>query len=294
MITLAQLFLNGLAAGGMIAPAAMGFALILGVARFWHFAHGAVYLWAMYTGYIVVAHLGGGLLVAAGLATIVAAASSLLLYQVLYRPLRNGGATPMMLLIASLGAFIAMVNVPPLLFGFDVQVLPRLLPAGAIPLGPVRMTAAQVAGVGVTLVILVLLLAALYATAAGRQVRAVISSPHTASVIGIDVARVERTVFVIGSAVLAPTAVLAAADIGAHPDAGLNAVLLAAVACIVGGIDNVPGACLGAFVVGLAMNLGVWKIATGWQTALAFGLLVVFILVRPTGFFGRRLWRVEV
>jgi branched-chain amino acid transport system permease protein len=115
-----------------------------------------------------------------------------------------------------------------------------------------------------------------------------------AEVVGIDVDQVRLLTFILGSALAAPAAVLVAADTGAHPEMGLTATLIAAVSVVVGGLGSLPGAFVGALIVGLAQNVGVWKVSSAWQQAIAFGLLLAFILFRPTGVFGRRLWRSHV
>lgn len=294
MEALVQLIANGVVAGAAYAPVALGFAMILGVARFWHFAHGAVYVLAAYVAYVLVAraHLP---LVAALLAAMGAAAAlGAVMELALYRPLRRVGVSPSVMLVASLGAFIVLSNVVPLLFGFDVQVLAGAFPPGSLQLWYARLTWVQIAMIAAALVVLGCLQLVLQATRPGRSIRAVISNPDMAEVVGVDVDRVRLLAFALGSAVAAVSAVLVAADTGAHPEMGLNAVLIAAVAVIVGGLGSVPGAFAGAFAVGLAQNVGVWKISSAWQQAIAFLVLLVFILFRPTGFFGRRLWRAQV
>ena len=92
----------------------------------------------------------------------------------------------------------------------------------------------------------------------------------------------------------APAAILIMMDRGGTPDMGMEAILIAAIAVIVGGIGSVPGAALGALIIGLAQNLGVMKIPSEWQAAIAFGVLLVVVIVRPHGLLGKKLKKAEI
>src|SRR5262249_28906627 len=131
-------------------------------------------------------------------------------------------------------------------------------------------------------------------TAAGRALRAVTLDPAMARVVGIDIGRVRLLAFALGSALAAVSAAMGAVDVGLEPGRGLSVVLVAAIAVLVGGADTFAGAALGGLVLGLALNLGVWRIDAAWREALAFAVMLVFILARPTGLMGRRLERHEV
>jgi branched-chain amino acid transport system permease protein len=87
---------------------------------------------------------------------------------------------------------------------------------------------------------------------------------------------------------------MAAIDVGVEPGRGLSVVLVAAIAVLVGGLDAFTGAALGGLILGLAMNLGLWRIGAEWREALAFGVMLAFILLRPTGLYGRALEKHEV
>ena len=102
------------------------------------------------------------------------------------------------------------------------------------------------------------------------------------------------TTFALGSALAGVAAILAALDTDMRPTMGFDALLMGVVAAVVGGIGSIPGAFLGGLLLGLALNLGVWKLSTGWQDAIAFSLLILFLVFRPQGFFGLPLRRKSV
>jgi branched-chain amino acid transport system permease protein len=128
----------------------------------------------------------------------------------------------------------------------------------------------------------------------GRAIRAVSSSPEMARTVGIDLKRVHLLTYAVGSAISAPAGILVAMDVGVEPYRGTTFVLLASVAVIMGGIGSIPGALLGALFLALLENLGVWKIPSEWQSTISFGVFLVFIVVRPRGFFGRRIQSAEL
>jgi branched-chain amino acid transport system permease protein len=100
--------------------------------------------------------------------------------------------------------------------------------------------------------------------------------------------------YALGSAIAAPAGIIVAMDVGAEPYRGTTFVLLASVGVIMGGIGSIPGAMVGGVFLGLLENLGVWQIPSEWQSAISFGVFLVFIVVRPRGFFGRRIQSAEI
>ena len=115
-----------------------------------------------------------------------------------------------------------------------------------------------------------------------------------AAVIGISADRIYLLAFVIGSALVAPASLLVSLHTGLTPSMGMTAIMMGAIAVIVGGLGSIPGAALGALLIGIAENVGVWQIPSEWQSSIAFGILLVFIVFRPTGFFGQKMRKAEI
>jgi branched-chain amino acid transport system permease protein len=285
-----QLFVNGLAVGSLGAGLAMGFTLILGVHRFWHLAHGAVYLWAAYFTYLLLSTLRLPLLAVFILIPLVAGALGGLLDLVIYQYLWVRRVHPMVMLLASMGAYIAASNLAALLFGFDPKVsaapvLDHSYLFASISITLIQMLAIVLGGVSFVLVRLIL-----DRTRAGLEMRATILDEDMAQVVGAHPFRTRLLSIMLGSALVGWPALLTAVDTGVEPSIGLDAVLIAAVAAIVGGLGSVEGAYLGALLVGIAQMLPLAVLPTQWQSAIVFVVLIIFVLIRPTGFFGRTLW----
>lgn len=289
----AQLVVNGVVAGSLYALVACSFGLILGATGTFHFAHGVVYAMGAYAAYFAATGLGLALAPAVAAGILAAALLGLLIELVIYRPLRRIAASPLVILIASLGVLIVLENAIAIIFSTDAKVLEGF-PRRTFIAGGVGFTTLHITMVAVSLAAFLGLLAFLRWTRSGQAIRAVANNPEMATIVGIDTPRVFLLVFALGSAVAAPAAILTMLDRGATPDMGMEAILIAAVAVIVGGIGSIPGAALGALIIGLAQNLGVMTIPSEWQAAIAFGLLLVVVIVRPRGLLGKKLRKAEI
>ncbi|MBI4610078.1 MAG: branched-chain amino acid ABC transporter permease [Candidatus Rokubacteria bacterium] len=289
----AQLTVNGLIGGSLFALLAISFGIILATTRTFHFAHGIVYTAAAYAAYAFAEKLS----IPLGLAVVLAVAAAGLvgvgIEVLVYQPLRRLYASQLTILIASLGVLIIIENAIAIFFGTDAKILSGF-PSRLIVLGGVAFTTLHLTVVLVSWGLFGILLLYLYGTRSGRTMRAVANSPEMAEIVGIDTRRVFVTAFAIGSALAAPAAILYTLDKGATPDMGVTAVLMAAIAVIVGGVESLPGAALGGLIIGLARNWGIWLVPSEWQSAIAFGILLVVILFRPTGLFGVKLRKAEI
>jgi branched-chain amino acid transport system permease protein len=289
-----QLAATGLVVGSLYVLCALGWGLIYGTTLHFHVAHGAVFTLAAYYAYAAQKFLGLPLSIAVLAAIVAAALSGLLIDLLIYQPLERRGAIRTTLFIASLGLLTLIENLLAIIFTPDPLRMDVGRLADAVRLGPVFLTRLHLVSVATAILGFLALMAFLKYSLWGQAIRAVSSSPEMARTVGIDLRRVHLLTYAVGSAISAPAGILVAMDVGVEPYRGTTFVLLASVAVIMGGIGSIPGALLGALFLALLENLGVWKIPSEWQSTISFGVFLIFIVVRPRGFFGRKVQSAEI
>jgi branched-chain amino acid transport system permease protein len=194
----------------------------------------------------------------------------------------------MVFLVASLGAFTCLQAFLAILFTSQFQTLGSN--AGEIvtyTIGGGIIT--QVQAIIVVSVVLIMVTLGLFLKKSlfGKSVEAISDNEQVAKVVGINTEKVISWVCIIGSAIAGLAGILVGFDTGLEPTMGMNLLLKGVIASIIGGIGNVYGGVLGAFLLGFVENFGIWKISGEWKDAIAFGLLIVFLLVRPQGILKR-------
>lgn len=288
MELLGQLMINGLASGAIYALIAVGFGVVYNATGVFHLAHGAVVTFAAYVFYLALVVLHLWLPLACLLTVAAAAFLGCLIERLIYEPLRAKGAKPFALMIASLGFLVALQNVFAIAFGTDIR---TVWTAGlkVYRLGPLTVTSLHLAVAVVALATFLLLQVFLTRSKHGRAIRALADNPALAVVIGINTSRAYLLVLALGSALAAVAAMLFSCDVGVEPDMGFAIVFLSAVAVITGGAGYLPGALLGALLLGVVQQLAIWQIDSAWQNGIVFAAVLVFLLMRPQGLFGNRL-----
>ena len=203
-----------------------------------------------------------------------------------YYPLRKHNAPNLVYLLASFGVFIFIQNLIQLIYGAQILTL-RTGPVkvGHSILGAV-ITDIQVFIIIVSLVLFFLAWIFIQKSKLGKAIRAVSDDPVGARVVGINSEKIILTAFAIGSALAGVAGILISLETNIEPTMGFNAILKGIIASIVGGIGSIPGALFGGVFLGLAENLGIWKIQAGWKDTIAFAILIVFLLIRPSGIMG--------
>ncbi len=206
--------------------------------------------------------------------------------RLVYYLLRKQKASNLIFLLASFGIFIFIQNMIQLIYG--AQIL-------TIRTGPV-VVGHHVLGAVITDIHILILVSSITLSVAlwlyvkysklGKAMRAVADDPVAASVVGINSEVIIMAVFFIGSALAGAAGILISLETNLEPTMGFNAILKGMIAAIIGGIGSIPGAVLGGYFLGLAENLGIWKIQAGWKDAIAFAILIIFLLFRPGGIMG--------
>jgi len=278
-----QLFLNGLLAAGIYALVAVGFGLIYRTTHFFNFAHGAVYTLGAYLICVLNQRFGISTPFSILIATVIAAAVGVALWLFVYSPLRQAGASDLILLVASVGIFTVFQNSISAVFGDASISLGFGAYWGVVEILGARVTSLQILIAATAFFLCLAVTVLLWRTRLGNAILAVGADTHLAELSGIDSNRVTVQVFALGSAMAALGGILIGMDTDITPLMGYGAMLNAIVAIIVGGARNPIGWLVGAVVLGIAQHVGVWRIESHWQDAIAFGLLLLFMIFRPNG-----------
>jgi branched-chain amino acid transport system permease protein len=215
---------------------------------------------------------------------VVAGALGFFLDKLIYQPLRKRQASNMVLLVASLGAFTVIQAVIAMLFTSQFQTLSQNIGTQKIyDLAGGVITQTQVIILLCGLVIMVGLMLLTKFTMFGKAIKAISDDEEVAKIVGINTNRIIGYVFFISSAIAGLAGILVGYDTGIEPIMGMPLLLKGVIAAIVGGVGNIYAGVLGAFLLGFVENFGIWKISGEWKDAIAFGLLLLFLIFRPKG-----------
>jgi branched-chain amino acid transport system permease protein len=283
----AQLAANGFISGSLYALLAVSWGLIFATTKIFHFSHALTLTIAVYAAVVCVSVRGVGLPGGFAAAAVVGALVGVGIEWLLYRPLRRVQATQLNVFLASLGLLIAGQSLLLIVFGPQARTLEGF-PMRGIALGPVSFTTIEALWMGVAWLAIGGLLAWLWLTRHGLAIRAVASNPDLAHCVGVDRERVFVLVFAVGSALVGIGGTLLALRDTASPTMGVHPVLAAFIAVFLGGIGSIPGAAVGGVLLGLAENMGGLLLPGYWQGVIAFLVLFLVLVVRPSGLLGAR------
>jgi branched-chain amino acid transport system permease protein/neutral amino acid transport system permease protein len=297
---LIRLAVYGIMLGSIIALGAIGLSLVYGVLRFANFSHGELLAVGAYVAFGLMAVLPQGkplrplsfgweFLVALVVAMVATGAVAYGIDWVLFRHLRKRRSPQVILAMSALGAAFFVRSIIYLAWGADFRFYywGRPRPAWHLPLG-IRFRPDQLFILGLALVLVVLLYLLLERTKMGKAMRATADNPELARVTGIDTARVIRWTWMIGGGLAAAGGVLLGLDAQLRPEMGWWMLLPMFAAVILGGIGNPYGALAGGLIIGMAQQLSTAFIKTTYKPGVAFLIMIVILLIRPQGIFGRR------
>ncbi len=281
-----QQLANGLTIGIVYALIATGLALVYGVLRILHFAHGGVYMVAAYAALFLVVATGLPFWPALALALVLAGLLGVLIERLVYRRLR--GESPIAPLIAGVGVYIFLEDMLRRIAGPYTRPFPTDFP-GSVTVGALQLTFKQGLVFAASLLGLALLVYLIRGTRVGLGLQAVAQDRQTAASMGIDVNRVVALSFFVGSALAGLAGILVGMYFNAV-DPGMGAIpgMKAFAIVVLGGLGSVPGAVVAAVALGLVETLvtGYFNLPLG-RDAIAFVLLIAILLFRPQGLFGR-------
>ena len=294
---LQQLF-NGLSLGAIYALIAIGYTMVYGIIGMINFAHGEVYMIGAYIGLVTLSAIGvqSGLPVWAIIAimlivsVVITGVYGLVVEQVAYKPLRS--SPRLVALISAIGMSIFLQNWVALGQGARDMAVPQLSP-GALRFGSeggfeVFVPYSRILIIVVAVALMALLTLYIKHSRMGRASRACSQDMHMAGLLGIDTNRVISFTFVLGAVLAAVGGVLIALAVGKlNPFIGFIAGIKAFTAAVLGGIGSIPGAMLGGIILGVAETFAAAYISSEYKDIVAFGLLVLILLFRPTGLLGK-------
>ena len=280
-----DILINGLSLGSIYALIALGYTMVYGIAKMLNFAHGDIIMVGGYVIYVFMAT--NNPLLAIGMAVIGCVLLGITIEKVAYKPLR--GASPLAVLITAIGVSYLLQSLAQIIFG-SANKMVTVYDFGSVKIFGVPMQVSSLVTLGVTVVVMVVLTLFIKYTRLGRAMIAVSEDKGAAQLMGINVNGIITVTFAIGSALAALAGLFyllkapsISSTLGAMP--GIKAFT----AAVIGGIGSIPGAMLGGILLGMVECIS-YKITAiaPYTDAIEFSILIIILLVRPTGFLGKK------
>ncbi len=290
-----QQIINGLSLGAIYALIALGYTMIYGVLRFINFAHGDVFMVGAYIGLYVFPSISGmfGNEYIVAFAVLLAAMVGcgllgMTIEYLAYRPLRNRPKLTVLITAIGVSLFLEYTGQLPVVFGPNTRTFPTLLPKTPIALASdITISSIDVIVFVVAIALMVLLRLIVQRTKIGTAMRAVSMNLNAASLMGINTNRIISFTFFLGSSLAGAGSILYAMSYPKiTPLLGILPGLKAFVAAVTGGIGNILGAAIGGFFIGIAETITAGYIAPTFRDAIVFGILILVLIVKPSGLFG--------
>ena len=284
-----QYLINGLSIGSIYAIIALGYTMVYGIAKMLNFAHGDVIMVGAYISYCVMIYLEMPPIAAILAAVVVCTVLGVLIEALAYRPLR--GTSSLAVLITAIGVSYFLQNAAQLIWGVAQKTYSSVVTMESIHLfdGKLLITGEVIVTVITSAIVMVCLTLFTTKTRMGKAMRAVSEDRDAAQLMGINVNRTIAVTFAIGSALAAVAGVLlCSASPALKPTTGSMPGIRAFTAAVFGGIGSIPGAMLGGILLGVIEELCKGLISTQFSDAIVFGVLIIVLLVKPTGLLGKQ------
>ena len=282
--------INGISLGSVYAIIALGYTMVYGIARMLNFAHGDIIMVGGFTVFTIVTTMGGSPVVGILASVVVCTVLGVTIERVAYRPLRD--ASPLAVLITAIGVSYLLQNVALLIFGSNARQFTSVITVPALKLAGGKLSISSVTIVTILscIVIRAALMTFINKTKMGQAMLAVSEDRGAATLMGINVNRTISVTFAIGSALAAVAGVLlCSAYPSLSPYTGSMPGIKAFVAAVFGGIGSIPGAFIGGILLGIIENLAKAYISSQLSDAIVFSVLIIVLLVRPTGILGKKM-----
>lgn len=282
-----QQLLNGLNQGAIYALIALGYTMVYGIAKMLNFAHGDVIMVGAYTLFVTMGTMGLPAYLGVILSIVFCAVLGVVLEKIAYKPLR--GSSPLAVLITAIGVSYFLQSLALLIFGSQQQKVESVVSLPSVYLGAVELSGESIVTLGTTILIMIALTLFIKKTKTGRAMLALSEDRGAAQLMGINVNRTISITFAIGSGLAAVAGALFVSSYGfVGPYTGSLPGIKAFVAAVLGGIGSIPGAMLGGILLGIIESFSKAYISTQLSDAIVFGVLILVLLVRPSGLLGRK------
>lgn len=284
-----QQLVNGITIGSTYALVAIGYSLVFGVLQLINFANGSLYMLGGYLTLIMYLTLHGNIGAALLISLAVTGCAGFLADFVGLRKLRADNAPRMAGLISTLGISTVIDNAIQIWFGTETKAFPNFLDFGKFTIGKTVISWTQIIILTVSLLLMIVFSLIVYKTKIGKSMRAVAQNVNAARLMGIDVKQVISATFIV-SAILA---CISGSLVGAYYQTidtmmGFSVGMKTFAAAVLGGVGSLPGAMLGGLIVGIVETIGASYISSGYRDAIAFLILILVLLIKPSGILGKQ------
>jgi branched-chain amino acid transport system permease protein len=280
-----QHLVNAAVLGGTYALLGIGLTLIFGIMRVVNFTHGELYAFGAYTVYLIAAAFGLNFFFGLVVAVVAGMLLGAMIEIALLRPMRQADIDTVMLVM--IGAWIVMQNTELLVWGGVAKAIVTPFPDAPLVIGPVSISWLRVFVLAAALLLILGAYVLIHRTKLGKAMRATFQDPDAAALMGVHIKGIHTATFAIGSGLAAAAGALLGPVFLVTPTMGDLASLKAFAIVILGGLGNITGATIGAFILALVEELGAGYVSSGYRDAMGFLIIIVVLLFKPTGLFAR-------